>query len=598
MAIGVLAAGVLSVSQSGVQTELYYLSTLRARYMALTGFNYVKNNSSAEYDRLEGLTFTVSDGAGDELGRFTVVDDSHRQWQDPNGIIWQEIQVRGTVNAGSSLEANYIVHNSFNKQEAITFGDDFDAFQDGSSDPGKRPLYKDDVNKRFIIGNNQNYAFGSLFYSGDKVLNSGANPNICEDGRCDLKQGFRLFFVSRYSANAADGLVFTWFGAGKSRYLNTLCSVGGDSALGEMIGYAGDGRVYTGTNGTYGTGAIKHWGTYIKNDPTCKDSPDGSVLCARKLCEDTGRLYNAAGELIGYNTEFRYYRTENYEGNPPQVKNKVHYNNEDRKGIQPPKMGIEFDNWDNTNTGGICQSSTAYNGCRVSYRQDRSGDHIAYIFWGDLANSEPNTFNCVYYHNNSSTRFTDGTYLAEWQGAHAYDDNKHGRGYNDAYGSTGYWQSNFSWLNNTFAFRTEVERSLTPSGGRYEYTIRSWLKRCTTTDCEEYWNRDWYEANGSTDTDNLYFSDTSKFLCQDAPFDMCEDGKENTVILKKTVFLTQQEHDDFDKMIFGFTAATGGATQNATFSQFILQFIRASDYEYDTSGEIIHRRRVHNRKIN
>ncbi len=184
-------------------------------------------------------------------------------------------------------------------------------------------------------------------------------------------------------------------------------------------------------------------------------------------------------------------------------------------------------------------------------------------------------------------------------GSYTYDDNRHGVGTNPAKNDSDglIYYSGVNWAGNPFAFRAEVERDLVKNGdGTYDYTITSWLKYCSTPDCKEYFDDDYYTDNPSANSDNLYFSDTSRFLCHDASDDKCDSGKVNTPTLEYTIALTQEEHERFDTMMFGFTEATGGSTQTATYSEFILQFIKDNDYNY--SGHAIdNRRRVHNRKI-
>ena len=176
--------------------------------------------------------------------------------------------------------------------------------------------------------------------------------------------------------------------------------------------------------------------------------------------------------------------------------------------------------------------------------------------------------------NTSSYGLASGT--SNLTGSNTYDDNRHYRGENNTLTQnldTGYGTS---WANKTFAFRAEVERHYRYStdDGTYEYILTSWLHNCTTSDCAEYWDSDYYDPD--EDSDDLYFSDTSRFLCWDSNDTRCSDESiaANTPTLKKTIYLTEKQNEQLDTIMFGFTEATGGSTQKATYSQFILQFIK------------------------
>lgn len=537
LAMGTLGAGLVSLTGTGSHSQLEQSAIQQARLIALAGFNYVRQFKE-DYTDLEGLTFTLPGSAGS----FEVLEVTPRI--NPSKVL--DVRIRGTVNQGQWNEANYVIDDSFMGEEepSITFRDDFDDFDEFGTDASA--ITKDEPNRRFTIGNNQNFRFGAMYYKGTKYF----SENTCIKGVCDFNLGFRMFFVSSYFSNDADGLVFTWFnnklesgGKGHASATNILydinpktfvnpvsghtstvyTSVGGSSELGEMMGYAGDSRIYNGSNFSYGTGRVIAW-----LDP-------------------------------------------------------------ERNGIQPPKMGVEFDNWYNANSA-ICSSGTAQPtaGSRNDPTVGTNRDHIAYVFWG--ADSPGTTLNCAYYWNNTSTVYNDGTHSANWPGVYTFDDNRHNLGHN--VGPNDVWHSTFSWQNSPFAFRLEVERKSDRT-----YVLKSWLRRCTDTDttngpCREYFDRTYQYVN-STPRDKLSFSDTSRFLCGGGNEASGKCTTSNTPILSQTVTLTTTQHDLYTAMTFGFTEATGGATQRATFSEFVLQFIKSNDY--DGSGQ---KRRVIDRVIN
>jgi type II secretory pathway pseudopilin PulG len=518
LGLSTLGAALATLTQSGFQSQLNESAIAQARYIAISGFNYVKQFKE-DYLDLDGLTFNFGNA-----GQFTVSD--MRYLPTISGRL--EARVVGTVYPGTAREANYVIFQEFDAEDqgAITFRENFDDFDVITSDPSKTPVVKN-ADNTFTVGANQYFAFGGMYYTGDKELNWG--DNNCTAGSCDFKEGFRMFFVSSYTSSQADGLVFTWFNDEN----NTTTSIGGDSQHGEMIGYAADSRVYT--SGSYGDGTVKQF-------------------------------------LDGH-----------------------------AQGIQPPKMGVEFDNYRNHYTSTIC-SSDRFTGPRTSRRADHDDSdqwrraHIAYVFWGQ---DVPTDIECAYWWKQNGGvdyqyKGTDDLVESTWEGAYAYDDNRHGRGFN--VDNTQYWRTTFNWTNNSFAFRLEVERSVMPNvDGNYEYTLKSWIRQCTQPLCAEYFDR----GSADADKDKLYFSDTSRFLCDgdtDYMTGKCDSSNYNTPILTQTVELDPTQHDFYEQFIFGFTEATGGSTQDATFSEFILQFIKENDY-----GDVFgtqKKRRVINRLIN
>jgi|GEM_PF-6718731 len=700
MALSTLLAGIVSLTSTGLFTEVNQSFTTRARYVALAGFSYARQFKE-DYSDLDAKTVTLSNN-----DKFAF--SNYRQFQDASGNIRIELKVTGTAAVGTPQESNYVIFDNFlsEDQGAITFGKNFPDFSPITSDPTKSPVVKN-ANYTFTIGNNQNFAFGAFYYTGTKSLNWGYNN--CTNGLCQFQDGVRLFFVSKYDANAADGIVFTLFNSDN----NTTGSMGGDSDKGEMIGYAGDSRVWNG---------------------------------------------NAIDRFIAPN----------------------------RSGIRPPKLGIEFDNYPNTNFGNICAATDATQKPRTGYRQDDANDHIAYVYWGDdndLGTTFGSGFDCAYCasiteaqtnmtnsnrafsyidprpainprtKNESASRAGNTAYIgkdfgasgkiitgfraygssdkgfsdngtaatpitislfgsnsndyasataiaaaaatadanskvitlgdvaagqsilanstsyryywlkiqgladlyvshvqfletlsniynnttdypnnttqvpanvpyvsantgpnppntssnvgkATWEGAMTYDDNKHGVGENVAANTSatipqnGYWKTTGWNTTVAFAFRAEIERSLTPvasggNAGKYAYRMISWFRPCVGTTCLEYVN-----STGSTsaETDRAYFSDTSRFLCAnhaDADYAYCT--VDNIPVLDRTIYLTATQHSQFNRMVFGFTEATGGSTQTATYSYFALQFMKPNDYDTTVTPAV--KRRVINRVI-
>ncbi len=223
------------------------------------------------------------------------------------------------------------------------------------------------------------------------------------------------------------------------------------------------------------------------------------------------------------------------------------------RGIQPPKVAVEFDVFPNFGSADVCASGSRRDGLD-------SRNHIAYVFWGD------NTISLCH--------------LPATVGSNTYDDNRHNAGgvspietdprnsrrptdgadssYYDAYSL---WYTNYQWLlsnspTNIYAFRIEVSRSTTPNvAGNYDYTINVWIKQCLVDDitCPTF--------NELSDYANTKINYNAV-----APSD--------TPTLNRSFVLSPTYHQNFNSFYFGWTAATGGATQNVTINRFRMNFLK------------------------
>jgi hypothetical protein len=363
-----------------------------------------------------------------------------------------------------------------------------------------------DPEKTLIIGGGIYYAFGSIWYGGNKEINN--NSTWCQDGECLFNRGLRIFSLVEFIDSSADGVTIALINAAT----NDKYSIGGDSALGELLAYAGDSRVYAGGTEVWPRNFPDHF-TYVHGVSAA--NPNGTP-----------------------------------------------------GGLHPPKMAIEFDTWYNANSD-WCRGFAD----RVNYssRNDpdpgglsgsNSKDYVQFIFWGE--NRDENYIGELYPWCN---------YTPESGRAKSYDDNKHDVGDNDR--DLFYTYENLSdaekalipsnqieqnnWLgtssnNRKWALRFEVKRALEPEpsgephAGEYAYTLNMWLRMCTTFDCSEILDTEYART--------------------------WVDYQAKTPHLAKTIYLSQTQHDQFDRTLFGFTEATGGATQILNINNFELTFIR------------------------
>jgi hypothetical protein len=220
----------------------------------------------------------------------------------------------------------------------------------------------------------------------------------------------------------------------------------------------------------------------------------------------------------------------------------------DGKGLQPPKMAIEFDFYSNAGT-------ETYNGCS-SGRNDSANNHMALMFWGlNLA-------------GNCATGSTASGYPQA-----SFDDNIHGAGdgtinnpYNSAStgngsGLGGYYEgakttcktltnptNTCNWMEDghIYSFRLEISKATAGDGsGNGLYQINAWIYR-------------------DSDTIPTGFNDVTNPFTASLPQ------------ISRTVTLSAANHTALNQIYFGFTEATGAASQNVQISNLGVFFPQLS----------------------
>lgn len=298
--------------------------------------------------------------------------------------------------------------------------------------------------------------------------------------------------------------------------VNDYYDIGGDSRYGELIAYAGDSRVYS------DAGDITHWADKDSQWP--------------------------------------------------------------RDGIRPPKIGFEFDTYNNGNYGCQCSSDAS---SRTSVRNESGAKHISFMYHGDDVDDTTNDnccdtcqdFVCL---ENSGT---GGSWTQD--GIETYDDNKHGSGENLSYADS--FQSTDAasyqdWWNkdsaSIYAVRAEVHRdivpvsdALSPYVGMYEYRMRIWVHSCDSS-CSQYIVKPDPNDSSTWYSPEYSFSDLERDLFINFEKDYFP---EYPLLLEKTFYLPEAEHDMLDYVLIGFTEATGGATQTAEIRNYKVQFRRSGD---------------------
>jgi hypothetical protein len=99
----------------------------------------------------------------------------------------------------------------------------------------------------------------------------------------------------------------------------------------------------------------------------------------------------------------------------------------------------------------------------------------------------------------------------------------------------------------------EARRKLTPeASGNYQYRIKAWIKRCNSGDptCASDYAEDADYLNTKID----YTADNAT--------------------LDRTIEISAAYHQRFETMLFGWTTATGSATQSVNINRFKMNFLK------------------------
>jgi len=208
-------------------------------------------------------------------------------------------------------------------------------------------------------------------------------------------------------------------------------------------------------------------------------------------------------------------------------------------GLQPPKLAVEFDPHI-AGSSTVCSVNPSAAQCDSRRDNLFSSQHTTFCYWGTI-DSE-----CTISSSNT------------------YDDNRHGRGDGtinprnpdntaNPDGTLPYYLVNYDGISGgRMAFRIEIDRIDDSTSADYrKYKMRAWLKV--------------YDASGYQDSQGVSMDDTSNKYGEEATF-------------QQTITLSQGWHDNFDRMIFGWTQATGGLTQTVAVRNFKIDFKNKNDF--------------------
>jgi hypothetical protein len=365
---------------------------------------------------------------------------------------------------------------------------------------------------------------GAVWYGGNSAAGN------CVNGRCNFGSGFRAYFIFQFApGSTGDGFTFAIING----TYNTENSVGGDPQAGELMGYGGDSRLYS---GGYINSFVDSLG-YGLRPPKFGVEFDIFSNNECSLCNGRCDPSNEHMAYVFWGDDKRISCKDNYTRwitSFSFLSNTVIYGTTGQgiylyRSMNDLKTGITEPTWPAGKGSAVTESgiqwqecswriSTSYNRDEVVAPKDPTTSASGYFFRESASGSpltdvsEPNWTNCLI----SGAECID--YQARWQNAYfydspqlfinyatnsrTYDDNKHGAGTGIDEGNSltlagptnttlsgSYYKNpanpttwladtgNSSTVNRTYAFRMEVVRNSTTG----TYQIKSWIKTCDPT---------------------------------------------------------------------------------------------------------------------
>jgi hypothetical protein len=390
----------------------------------------------------------------------------------------------------------------------------------------------------------------------------GGNANIKSTGVANPGTPFQTSYkvellniaLAQYQALTSAPFSFAGTGSGGITSLTTFTGtsgVGKTGATGVSVDTANQQlKLGLGLTSTYGCVWYQGWAD--SNGSGCKD---GKCNFNKGIRAYFDFQYNTP--WLGHGVTFAIVSGHNTGTTPPYINDYTDCGGERSehmayagpgtgKGLQPPKIAVEFDPILNSGDSNVCNSNS---------RNDNTfffWEHSTFVYWG---NNNPNTCSAT---------------------SNTYDDNRHGRGdgTNDPKNPDGsdinpdgttypyiirdfnnFGTSIASPVGRKLSFRLEIDRvDDTASADYRKYKMRVWLKPYA----------------GYTDSNGVTLNDTSKKFNKnnDYPPDF-----------QQTITLAQTWHDKFDRILFGWTQSTGSSNiQTVIISNFKIDFKNKNDF--------------------
>jgi len=559
LGMAIIGGGVAAVMSSKQKSYPFAVNSYKAYEIANAGaefaIGYCRNESAANCQtNIKGANFTASFGGGSFTTSYNSGTDTITSVGTYGGVT-REVRI-----------ANFSTYASSGEGPTFDSAEDMASFvpvESASSAFTVDPATK--IIKAGEIGGGNPAMFGSVWYGGD---NAAGN---CVEGKCDFMNGFRAFFVFSFkSGSQGEGFTFAVTnGADNHRY-----STGGDSAMGELLGYGGDSRIYD-TEAKYIRSFLDGKGYGLRppkfavefdivRDSGCENcpgSPDKNNRCdppgyhmayvfwgdeVSIGCKETqytkwaSDFYYPINSVVYVDSPGAFYRTTDggTSGSSPP----------------PANSGLTW-------VGSTWTRRTAYSvgDTVVPTNRDPNGYYYNCTTAGNSGNSEPTWctgVGCTVADNDA--RWTAAGSTGFPGSSKTYDDNKHNAGTGTNPSTSTSYVSNAFNIGTIYAFRIEVARSTTTKlNGNYNYTIRSWLKPCGTLS----------DSTNPCSAVDPSFSNLSADYTLDTA----------SPYIVREIELTPAYHAKFEKFLFGWTMATsgGGSHEMVELAKFKLNFIQS-----------------------
>jgi hypothetical protein len=406
-------------------------------------------------------------------------------------------------------------------------------------------------------GSSGGEGFGDIIYDEDYSL--GGNDNFCKDGRCIFGDGIRVFFTADVIPGANGGEGFTFFliaGGSLLVPVNTRNSVGGDFQLPELLAYGGSswtsgGRYLDGSGKglkppkmaiefdtrtdfnsplDYCTANNLNLIPGSRNDPKPGGTDKDVLQYVFWGSNDPNALPPDPAPL------WPYFTTDNDVSSRPVLSQdgSVLYTVTDTGNVYAINPDGS-DKWVFAPAGlGDVQSTPDVGGDGVVYVGDNNGDLYALATVAVPRN----------YRNSYASGQRGNLTSADLDATVEVDD-------------TDNWLAGKPLTKGPWAIRMEIYRALSVNGnGKYEYTLRTWVRQCAQFDC----------------------SDITSTLFADTAGDYDHTPPAPNLPFEQVIELSQAEHDDFNRFLFGFTTAAA-ASDDQTFEirDFYLDFRLTGD---------------------
>ncbi|NDY56388.1 hypothetical protein G3N56_06475 [Desulfovibrio sulfodismutans] len=231
--LAVLAAAIAVFSGASSQSQTSHAPSLAAYYLALAGLNHAATLSANDLEALldaPGVTCAL------DTGHFTL------EVLERNADGSFAVAATGTALPDSPRQSVCCLPGTVSDAGGyISFENDLEDFDlPVTSGTRNSNIVSVDLNNRVaVFGNNTQYAYGCLWYRGNRTW--------CESGKCLFGKGLRAYFRFSYAAvppglACGDGFTFAVINATE----NDASRSGGLVGMGELLGYAGPGSTADG----------------------------------------------------------------------------------------------------------------------------------------------------------------------------------------------------------------------------------------------------------------------------------------------------------------------------------------------------------------